>query len=214
MRDSHTVRHAGEHAEFLKAAFLFGGPCWLLLGSGEAKLLYDHTIGVPLFVLLLVLNIPVGLAGAWIIVTVAERGGSAFAKAVYASGNLRPEPAFSSQESLIARGLYHEAEASFLAHHRDHPGDVEAGLRLADLYRLHLDQPDEAERLYREMRRQNPTPRQAVTISNTLIDLYRKTGRRDRLKVELGRFADQYRGTRAGKAAKQALEELKTREGQ
>jgi hypothetical protein len=45
--------------------------------------------------------------------------------------------------------------------------------------------------------------------ANLLIELHRGTGRRDRLLVELARFADRYKGTRAGKHAAMALREMK-----
>ena len=58
----------------------------------------------------------------------------------------------------------------------------------------HLDDPAEAERLYLEVRRLQPEPGHEMRAANGLIDLYRKQGSRDRLMVELARFADRYRG--------------------
>jgi hypothetical protein len=54
-----------------------------------------------------------------------------------------------------------------------------------------------------------PDPRQEMRAANGLIDLYRRTGRRDRLRVELARFADRYGGTAAGDAAAREVSELK-----
>jgi hypothetical protein len=48
-----------------------------------------------------------------------------------------------------------------------------------------------------------------MRAANGLIDLYRKQGRRDRLLVELSRFADRYRGTPGAEAATRLLRELK-----
>jgi hypothetical protein len=45
------------------------------------------------------------------------------------------------------------------------------------------------------------------------MDLYRRTGRRDRLMVELARFAARFRGTTAGDAARRELAELKRDSG-
>ncbi|MDH5284969.1 MAG: hypothetical protein OEW80_13910, partial [Gemmatimonadota bacterium] len=49
-----------------------------------------------------------------------------------------------------------------------------------------------------------------IFASNMLIELYRTTGRRDRLRVELARFADRYRGTRGGRSAAELLRDIKT----
>ncbi len=67
----------------------------------------------------------------------------------------------------------------------------------------------EAELLYQEVRRIRPPPQQEMRAANGLIDLYRRTQRRDRLRVELARFADRYRGTAAGDAAARELTALK-----
>jgi hypothetical protein len=63
--------------------------------------------------------------------------------------------------------------------------------------------------LYQEVRRLQPDPRQELRAANGLIDLYRRTGRRERLGAELARFAARYRGTAAGDAAARELNELK-----
>ena len=72
-----------------------------------------------------------------------------------------------------------------------------------------LNDPMAAERLYLEVRTMNPTSRQDVTASNQLIDLYRATGQRGRLMVELARFSERYKGTRAAREARRLLDELK-----
>ena len=59
------------------------------------------------------------------------------------------------------------------------------------------------------MRRRSADPRRQFAVTNALIDLYRRTERRDRLKVELARLADRYRGTAHGDAAARELKELK-----
>ena len=55
-----------------------------------------------------------------------------------------------------------------------------------------------------------PDPRQEMRVANGLIDLYRRTGRGDRLRVELARFAYRHRGTAAGDAAARELSEMRT----
>ena len=96
---------------------------------------------------------------------------------------------------MIVRGQYREAAEYFRDHLTVEPDDNEARLRLADLVEKHLDDPAEAERLYLEVRRHQPEPGHEMRAANGLIDLYRKQGRRDRLMVELARFADRYSGT-------------------
>jgi len=48
-----------------------------------------------------------------------------------------------------------------------------------------------------------------MAAANGLIDLYSRTGERGRLKVELARFAQAYRGSPAGMSASRRLKELK-----
>jgi hypothetical protein len=48
-----------------------------------------------------------------------------------------------------------------------------------------------------------------MRAANGLIDLYRKLGRHDRLRVELARFADRFRGTPGAAAAARLLREMK-----
>jgi tetratricopeptide (TPR) repeat protein len=128
---------------------------------------------------------------------------------VYAGGNLPPDPAHSAFEALAARGFYAEAAEAYRSHLVANPKDHGARLKLAELYRAHLNDPERAERLYLEIRRGQPSPKEDRLAANLLIELYRFTGRRERLIVELARFADQWKGTRAGQEAARALKELK-----
>jgi len=89
------------------------------------------------------------------------------------------------------------------------PEDRDARLRLAALLERHLAGYDEAERLYLEVRGAEPDARPEMAASNGLIDLYTKTGRRARLKVELARFAERYRGSAQADGAARRLRELK-----
>src|SRR6185295_15664696 len=100
----------------------------------------------------------------------------------------------------------------FRDHIRIEPDDHEARLRLAMLLETHLKRYDEAEQLLLKIR--NATPpgdaRQQMQAANHLIDLYRKTGRTDRLMVELARFVDRYRGSPQAAGAERELKELTT----
>ena len=62
------------------------------------------------------------------------------------------------------------------------------------------------------MRRLSQDARELFRAHNGLIDLHTKTGRNDRLKVELARFADRYRGSPPGQEAARRLSELKASE--
>ncbi|HWA16770.1 MAG TPA: hypothetical protein VG817_10060, partial [Gemmatimonadales bacterium] len=73
----------------------------------------------------------------------------------------------------------------------------------------HLDRPDEAEGVLLEVRRSNPTDAEERQASNLLIDLFHATGQVDREIVELARFADRWKGTKAGSDAASRLRELK-----
>jgi hypothetical protein len=51
-------------------------------------------------------------------------------------------------------------------------------------------------------------PQFEIPVTNGLIDVYRRLGRRDRLKSELGRLAEQQRGSALGEGAARELREL------
>ena len=99
----------------------------------------------------------------------------------------------------------------FRDHIRIEPDDHEAR-RLAMLLEMHLQGFDEAEQLLLKIRNANPPgdARQRMQAANHLIDLYRKTGRTDRLMVELARFVDRYRGSPQVVGAERELKELTT----
>ena len=200
---------AAERTQFLHFALRAGPPVYFLLCAAAYFLLSNGRIGGGLFLLLLLLNVPITIGmvlGVWRLIEGTARG---FTKMVYAGGNLPPTPEHSAHESLVARGFYAEAIAAYRAHVAEHPGDNLARLKLAAVYRDHANDPLAAEQLFLEARRNQPTAQEEVFASNMLIELYRTTGRRDRLRVELARFADRYRGTRGGRAAAELLREIR-----
>lgn len=140
------------------------------------------------------------------------RVGNQFVAMVTASAAVRGDPTFSFEESLVARGRHADAAERFRAHLLQAPTDHGARLALAALLTRPLGQWAEAARLYEEVQAGSPTPNQAFEAANALIDLYRSTGQRGRLLTALARFAHQYRGTNAGRAAKRELSELKQTE--
>ena len=200
---------AAERAYLLKVAVFFGPPCFMMLSMAWYFCLRQHWIPSGVFVLLLVLNVPFTVAGIFGIRHAAGVTSTGLVKTIFAAGNIPPPPSYPRQDVLIARGQYAEAADYFRDHIRIEPGDHEARLQLAHLLETRLNGHDEAERLYQEVRRMQPDPRQEIRAANGLIDLYRRTGRADRLGVELARFAERYRGTAAGDAAARQLSELK-----
>ncbi len=202
--------HAGERAIAIKTT------CWLvpavvvILSAAEAMAWAKGWIGSWTLLALLLLNIPFALLLAWAITAVAGGAATGLIETVFAmKGGIDRVAGFSHQESLVARGRTREAAAAYRAHLRDHPEHVAAHLKLAQLHRDELGEPDEAERVLLAARGLTTTGDEAFLIANQLIDLYRRTGRRGRLKVELARFRDRYAGTRAAEDAARLLQELK-----
>jgi hypothetical protein len=200
---------ASERAQFLKLIV------WLVPSGIFVAMLAElfayatSRIGGGVLLTLVLLNPFIMFGAALVVFWFMDRWAAGFAQMVFAGGNLRHEAEHSGIESLVARGFYQEAADAYRAHLGSHPGDHAARFKLAELYRAQLVAPDEAERLYLEIRQGKPTARQEMLSSNMLIELYRATGRRDRLVVELARFADKWKGTRAGESAAMALREVK-----
>jgi tetratricopeptide (TPR) repeat protein len=200
---------SAERAYLLKVAVFFGPPCFVMLSMAWYFCQRQGWISSGIFLLLLVLNVPLTIAGIFAIHHGAGATSTGLVKTIFAAGNIPPPRTYPRQDVLIVRGQYAEAADYFRDHIRVEPGDHEARLQLANLLETRLQGYDEAERLYQEVRRMQPDPRQEIRAGNGLIDLYRRTGRSDRLRVELARFADRYRGTAAGDAAARELSELK-----
>jgi len=187
----------------------FGPACFVMLSFLWYFFLRQQWISSGVFLLLVILNVPVTIAGIFAIHRTVGVTSTGLVKAIFAAGNIPPPPTYPRQDVMIARGQYAEAADYFRDHIRIEPRDHEARLQLAQLLETRLQGHDEAERLYQEVRRMQPDPRQEMRAANGLIDLYRRTGRRDRLRVELARFADRYGGTAAGDAAAREVSELK-----
>lgn len=200
---------AAERAQFLSFAVRLGVFGFILLALGEAKAVEAGWISPGMMALLLFLNLPFLAGLALVGYAMIDRSASAFTNTVLGAGNLKPEPAHSGCESLVARGFYREAVGAYRQFITEHPDDNLARIKLADVHRRHLGEPEEAERLFLEVRRQGADPRYEFLAWNLLIELYREMGRTDRLIVELARFADRYRATRAGRDAARLLRELK-----
>ena len=201
---------SAERAYLLKVAVFFGPPCFFMLSLAWYFCLRQGWISSGAFVMLLILNVPITIAGIFAIHHGAGASSTGLVKTIFAVGDIPPPRTYPRQDVLIVRGQYAEAADYFRDHIRIEPGDHEARLQLAYLLETRLQGHDEAERLYLEVRRLQPDPGQEMRAGNGLIDLYRRMGRTDRLRVELARFAERYRGTAAGDAAARELKALKT----
>jgi tetratricopeptide (TPR) repeat protein len=200
---------AGDQAHLFKIAVWFGPAAFIMLSGLWIFLWKREDIPGWLCVLLIVLNLPLVALGVLGINHLTARASSGLVHTLYAAGNIPPPRTYPRQELLIVRGQYQEAAEYYRDHLTIEPDDHEARLRLADILEKHLGDPAGAERLYLEVRRGQPDRGQEMRAANGLIDLYRATGRRDRLLVELARFADRYRGTPGAAAAARLLTELK-----
>lgn len=202
---------AAERAHLLKVVVFFGPACFIMVSALWFFMLKMGWIPGWLLPVLILLNIPLTIAGIFAIHRAVGTASTTFVRTVFAAGDIAPPPTYPRQDVLIVQGKYAEAADWFRDHIRIEPHDHEARLRLALLLEQHLQNYDEAEQLYLKIR--NATPpgdaRQQMRAANHLIDLYRKTGRTDRLMVELARFVDRYRGSPQAAGAARELKELK-----
>lgn len=200
---------AAERAQLVKIAVWFGPAAFVML-SGLWYFLADRG-DIPgwLAALLFCLDVPLVVGGVLLIHRGTSRASEGLVHTLYSAGNIPPPRSYPRQEVMIVRGQYAEAADYFRDHLVVEPDDNEARLRLADLLERHLGDAAGAERLYLEVRRRDPDRGQEMRAANGLIDLYRAQGRRDRLIVELARFADRYRGSPGAEAAARMLEDLK-----
>jgi tetratricopeptide (TPR) repeat protein len=204
---------SADRAQLARVAVYFGPACFTMLSLAWFFMVEKGWIAGWVFLLLVVfVNIPVTIAGIFAIHRAVGAASIAFVKTIFAAGDIAPPPTYPRQDVLIVRGQYAEAAECFRDHLTIAPADHEARIRLAQLLESHLQGYGEAERLYLEIRRAQPSAdaRHQMRAANGLIDLYRKTGRTDRLAVELARFVDRYRGSPLAEGAARELRELKS----
>ncbi len=154
-------------------------------------------------------GLAIGGAAGWFAYWSAGKTSRGLVHVLTAAGNLPAAPSFSYQESLVARGRYQEAADAFAAHLVDHPLDHDARLAHASILADHLGHPDAAAKLYLAVRQTSGDAGLEYRASQSLIDLYAAAGDRGRHLAELARFAERFRGTAAGRAAKEAVAKLK-----
>ncbi|HKV71493.1 MAG TPA: hypothetical protein VJN62_09615 [Gemmatimonadales bacterium] len=201
---------SAEQAYFVKVLFWMGPAVFIILVGIQSFLARHGVIPGWLLTILFVVDIPLTYWVAKLVHAGTGNLAEGFVATLTASGNLPPPPpAYVRQDVLLTQGKYAEAADYFRDHIRVHPEDLEARLRLAAMLEKHLRGDAEAEQLYLEVRRSNPDQRREMAAANGLIDLYTRTGRKDRLKVELARFADRYAGSQHALEARRKLDELK-----
>lgn len=160
--------------------------------------------------LTIVASFGIGAGVGWGMERVLRGAAASLIGNIYGAGNIAPAPSYPVAETHVVRGKFAEAAQHYRDHLLAHPEDFEARLRLADLDVTHLGNHEEAERLYKEVRDAKEDKRREAHAFNALIDLYTKLGRKDRLKVELARFADRYAGSPHAADARRRLDELKS----
>lgn len=201
---------AAERAQLIKAIVLLGGPCFVILSALWFFLATKEIISPGLARVLVVLDVPLAVLAAFALNAAVGRGSSGIINTIYSWGSgPPPAPSYPRQDTLIVRGQYAEAAEYFRDHIRVNPDDLDARLRLADLAEHQLKDDALAERLYAEVRKLAKTRDHEFAAANGLIDLYRRVGRRDRLRVELARFAERYKGSPAAQSAAAELKDLK-----
>ncbi len=194
-----------------RVATWFGPACFIMLSFLWGFMWNKGWISGGVFVFLLILNVPLTVAGVFLIHRAVGEVSVFMVKTIFADGDIPPPPTYPRQDVLIVQGKYAEAADWFRDHLRIEPGDHEARLQLAHLLEMRLKGYDEVERLYLEIRNAEPAaaPHEQMRATNGLIDLYRKLGRTGRLIVELARFVERYRGSPLAAGAARELKELK-----
>jgi len=157
-----------------------------------------------LYLAVALLTVVLGTLTLWI----GSRTGAGLAHTLLAGGDTSVEPAFSYEESLVARGKLDEAERAFERRCLDQPEDGEARIRRADFYDRVRQDPARAERFYREARRMGLPPSRDLYVSLCLADLARSAGRTDSLRRELAAIIERYGDSLAGQRAREELAEL------
>ena len=194
-----------------RVAGWFGPACFIMLSFLWGFMWNKGWISGGVFVFLLILNVPLTIAGIFLIHRAVGEVSVFMVKTIFADGDIPPPPTYPRQDILIVQGKYSDAADCFRDHLTIEPGDHEARLQLAHLLEMRLKRYDEAERLYLEIRNAEPaaSPSEQMRATNGLIDLYRKLGRTGRLKVELARFVERYQGSPLTAGAARELKELK-----
>ncbi|MDZ4675536.1 MAG: hypothetical protein SGI84_13870 [Gemmatimonadota bacterium] len=202
-------RDSAEQAQLIRTAFWLYPTALIMLGVLAFWLREQGLISALTFKVALVVNIPLAGGAVLGVNHLVSRAAQGLTQVLTGAGNLKPDPSFSLEDALIARGQTETARATLEARITGGHEDTAVRLRLADLHARILRNLPAAERWYQEARSGVCDGRQQAAILNGLIDLYRASGQRGRLMTALSRFAATYPATRAGRAARDELLDMK-----
>lgn len=153
-------------------------------------------------------GVGVGLLSWFGIIGISRVAGASFSAFIQPQGTY--EETFSYEESLLARGNYAEAIASFERHAAEGTGGPTVLLRAADLNAKHGN-PNRASELYRDVQKlPKVSPADHMYATNRLIDLYMgPLPNADAAVSELRRLITTYPSSDAARHARTALVNLK-----
>src|SRR2546426_580173 len=126
MKDSDLV----DSLLLMRVGLYFGPACFLILTVLWTNLLVEGAISTGVFVVLVVANVPITLAGIALIYRSIGGTATLLANTLTAAGDIPPPPSYPNQDVLIAQGKYAEAAEYFRDHLRVDPADRDARLRL------------------------------------------------------------------------------------
>ena len=201
--------HVGERLQLLHAALWAFIACTAFALAVDFYLLNQKRIGLPGAAGILLLGWLLAAGITFLSWRAGHLAGRGMAHVLMASGNLAPTKGYSLEQSMVIRGAFEEAAASYRRHWENPSRDFTAGLALAALLRDHLDDTAGAERLLLDIRALRPPETVEFGVANALIDLYRRRGDRGRELTELARFADRFRHSPEGARAREALLRIK-----
>src|SRR5216110_586674 len=135
---------ATDAIRLMRVAAWFGPACFMMLSGLWYFMLNKGWISGGVFVFLLIVNVPVTLAGIFAIHRAVGEASVLLVETMFAVGDIPPPPTYPRQDVLIVQGKYAEAADWFRDHLRIEPGDHEALLRLAHLLEMRLTGYDEA----------------------------------------------------------------------
>jgi len=190
---------------------LLGSLPGLVLGAMLGYFLTHQGAPVWLAVLCALVGAAAVPAGALFL---TGRAGAAASRIHAPSGRTTPpKREYSYAESLVVRGQYEEAVTAFELAVAEDAADPTPYLRVARIYRDHLDRPLDAARWFRRALGESALPTGlAILARRELIDLYvHRMGEPARAAPELARMAEEMAGTPDGAWAARELEEVKAR---
>lgn len=171
-----------------------------LTAQGVTPLIFFVTI--PAFILLV-------YGGSLLI---SGRAGAAAQTLYNPSGKTTPpKKEYSYAESLVVRGQYEEAADAFELAVAEDPGDPTPYLRIARIYRDHLERHEDAARWFRRAQRESQIhPGHMMLARRELVELYiHHLGEPQKAAPELARLAEEFEGTPEGEWAEEELKAVK-----